>query len=103
MGGKTAPDFQLRRNIHEVSRIPVLVRIAENKVKRTLQFFDQIMCIGKPGIYVALMEAAETKLRSLGCPKVNLRVRSSNQAVIDFYERLGYSIEERASMGKQLD
>lgn len=35
------------------------------------------------------MEAVETKLRDLGCPKINLQVRSSNQAVIDFYGKLG--------------
>lgn len=50
-----------------------------------------------------MMEAAERKLRDLGCPKVNLQVRSSNQAVIDFYGKLGYRIEDRASMGKRLD
>lgn len=50
-----------------------------------------------------MMEAAEGKLRDMGCPKINLQVRSSNQAVIDFYKRLGYGIEERASMGKRLD
>lgn len=49
-----------------------------------------------------MMEAVETKLRDLGCPKINLQVRSSNQAVIDFYGKLGYGIEERASMGKRL-
>jgi ribosomal protein S18 acetylase RimI-like enzyme len=50
-----------------------------------------------------MMQVAEDKLRDLGCPKVNLQVRSSNKAVIDFYKKLGYRIEERASMGKQLD
>jgi len=50
-----------------------------------------------------MMEAAERGLRDLGCPKVNLQVRASNRAVVDFYERLGYTIEERASMGKHLE
>ena len=49
-----------------------------------------------------IMEVAEDKLRDLGCPKINLQVRASNTAVIEFYEKLGYGIEERASMGKQL-
>lgn len=50
-----------------------------------------------------MMEAAENRLREAGCPKVNLQVRATNQVVIDFYRKLGYAIEERASMGKRLD
>ena len=50
-----------------------------------------------------MMAAAEHELRELGCPKINLQVRSSNEAVIEFYERLGYRIEERASLGKRID
>jgi ribosomal protein S18 acetylase RimI-like enzyme len=49
------------------------------------------------------MREAEARLQALGCPKLNLQVRSSNTEVIAFYERLGYSIEERASLGKVLD
>ena len=49
-----------------------------------------------------LMEAAEAALQRLGCPKVNLQVRSGNEAVIAFYEGLGYRVEERVGMGKRL-
>ncbi len=38
----------------------------------------------------------------LGCPKVNLQVRASNEAVVAFYCKLGYTIEERVSLGKRL-
>jgi ribosomal protein S18 acetylase RimI-like enzyme len=50
-----------------------------------------------------LMREAEARLKAMGCPKLNLQVRSSNAAVIAFYERLGYSIEDRASLGKVLE
>jgi ribosomal protein S18 acetylase RimI-like enzyme len=50
-----------------------------------------------------LMREAERRLKALGCPKLNLQVRSSNAGVIAFYERLGYSIEDRASLGKSLE
>jgi ribosomal protein S18 acetylase RimI-like enzyme len=49
-----------------------------------------------------LMREAEARLLALGCPKLNLQVRSSNAGVIEFYRRLGYSIEDRASLGKIL-
>ena len=41
------------------------------------------------------MREAEARLQAMGCIKVNLQVRSSNAAVVEFYRRLGYSIEER--------
>jgi ribosomal protein S18 acetylase RimI-like enzyme len=56
----------------------------------------------RQGIGTALMERAEEGLASLGCPKVNLQVRAGNEAVVRFYETLGYGVEERVSMGKRL-
>jgi len=44
----------------------------------------------------------EKRLRNLGCAKINLQVRSSNDTVIQFYRDLGYSVEDRVSMGKPL-
>jgi predicted lactoylglutathione lyase len=40
-----------------------------------------------------------TALSSLGCIKINLQVRSSNSAVVSFYESLGFKVEDRISMG----
>ena len=50
-----------------------------------------------------LMSHAETRLKTLGCPKINLQVRSSNLGAIAFYERIGYSIDDVVSMGKRLE
>ncbi|HOW72622.1 MAG TPA: hypothetical protein PKY77_18640 [Phycisphaerae bacterium] len=36
------------------------------------------------------------------CPKVNLQVVASNAAVVTFYRKLGYHVEEPVSMGKVL-
>lgn len=49
-----------------------------------------------------LMDHIEQRLLEVGCPKLNLQVRSSNTAVIEFYRRLGYSIDETVSLGKRL-
>ena len=54
------------------------------------------------GLGRAMMDALEAKLLSLGCPKLNLQVRSSNEAVIAFYRALGYSIDPVTSLGKRL-
>jgi ribosomal protein S18 acetylase RimI-like enzyme len=56
----------------------------------------------RQGIGTALVGAAEARLRSMGCSKINLQVRSTNATVVAFYRRLGYLIEERTSMGKRL-
>jgi GNAT superfamily N-acetyltransferase len=50
-----------------------------------------------------LVRAAEQRLQELGCTKVNLQVRSTNPDVVAFYQRLGYQIEERVSMGRRID
>ena len=54
------------------------------------------------GIGTALMRAAEEGLRELGCPKINLQVRATNDGVIAFYRSLGYEVEERVSLAKVL-
>jgi ribosomal protein S18 acetylase RimI-like enzyme len=54
------------------------------------------------GIGSALLRRLESALMERGCLKVNLQVRSSNREVVAFYERLGYTVEERVSMGKRL-
>ena len=54
------------------------------------------------GVATRLMQAAEDRLVKLGCPKVNLQVRSTNAGVIAFYRAVGYEVEERVSMGKRL-
>jgi ribosomal protein S18 acetylase RimI-like enzyme len=50
----------------------------------------------------AVMQEAERILVERGCPKLNIQVRSSNTAVISFYEKLGYQIDEVVSLGKRL-
>lgn len=50
----------------------------------------------------ALVREAESRLLLIGCGKVNLQVRASNPGVVAFYERLGYAVEERVSMGRLL-
>ena len=51
----------------------------------------------------ALVTEAERLLRGAGCPKINLQIRTSNGDVIEFYRRLGYSVDDVVSMGKRLE
>jgi ribosomal protein S18 acetylase RimI-like enzyme len=49
-----------------------------------------------------IVSVLENKLRAMGCPKINLQVRTGNIGVIKFYESLGYSDDHVFSMGKRL-
>ena len=54
------------------------------------------------GVGRVMMTAAEEALRELGCPKINLQVRTSNGAVVAFYRKIGYAVDEVTSLGKSL-
>ena len=56
----------------------------------------------RQGLGAAMMAAAESALAARGCPKVNLQVVADNAGVARFYERLGYAVEPRISLGKRL-
>jgi ribosomal protein S18 acetylase RimI-like enzyme len=48
------------------------------------------------------MREVESRLLAMGCPKVNVQVRSGNDAVAAFYERLGFARDGAAGFGKRL-
>jgi ribosomal protein S18 acetylase RimI-like enzyme len=49
-----------------------------------------------------LVREIEQRLEERGCLKVNLQVVTSNTEAVEFYQTLGYGVEERVSMGKRL-
>jgi ribosomal protein S18 acetylase RimI-like enzyme len=49
-----------------------------------------------------LMRHVEEVLTALGCPKINLMVRGTNQEVIAFYDRLEFARDDVVSLGKRL-
>ncbi|GAC1611301.1 MAG: GNAT family acetyltransferase [Mycobacteriales bacterium] len=57
----------------------------------------------RSGLGRALMQASETWLRDRSVPKVNLMVRTTNSAVIAFYEALGYEDGEVVVLGRFLE
>jgi ribosomal protein S18 acetylase RimI-like enzyme len=55
------------------------------------------------GIGRRMMDEAEIRLQAAGCPKINLQVRSTNAKVIEFYRRIGFKLDDVASLGKRLE
>ncbi len=54
------------------------------------------------GLGSRLLKHAEKELKKRGAPKINLQVMPDNKAVVEFYEKNGYKVEPRISMGKRL-
>ena len=50
-----------------------------------------------------LMANVEQFLLAEGCPKINLQVRHSNTSAIEFYRRIGFTVDEVTSLGKRLE
>jgi RimJ/RimL family protein N-acetyltransferase len=44
----------------------------------------------------------EARLLALGCPKLNVQIRAGNDAVLAFYERLGFTPDGAAGLGRRL-
>ena len=49
-----------------------------------------------------MMDEAETRLREMGCPKINLQVRRSNAEAARFYRSIGYAEDDVLSLGKRV-
>ncbi|WP_241489379.1 GNAT family acetyltransferase [Leucobacter celer] len=54
------------------------------------------------GVGRALVAEAERRLVAMGCPKVQLMVRTENDAVVAFYDGLGYEVSDVLVSGKRL-
>ena len=54
------------------------------------------------GYGAEMVRAAEAWLAGRSAPKLNLMVRSENQAVIAFYERLGYRLADTVTLQRVL-
>ncbi|MCC7147106.1 MAG: GNAT family acetyltransferase [Phycisphaeraceae bacterium] len=58
--------------------------------------------VQRQGLGRRMMREAEDRLRALGCPKINLQVRTTNQGVVAFYEAIGFRADDVVSLGKRL-
>ncbi|MFZ2056621.1 MAG: GNAT family N-acetyltransferase, partial [Acidimicrobiales bacterium] len=57
----------------------------------------------RQGLGRLLMDVAERRLRDLGCAKLNLQVRASNETATEFYRQIGYAVDDVVSLGKRLE
>ena len=57
----------------------------------------------RKGYGLAIMQAVESLIKQKGCPKINLQVRNTNEAVIAFYSAIGYGNDHVVGLGKRLE
>lgn len=55
------------------------------------------------GLAREIVREAEVQLRGLGCPKINLQVRTSNDGALAFWKRMGYAVDDVVSLGRRLE
>jgi len=56
----------------------------------------------RQGVGSSLVSHAERELTRKGCVKINLQILEGNESVTAFYAGLGYCVEKRVNMGKQI-
>jgi ribosomal protein S18 acetylase RimI-like enzyme len=54
------------------------------------------------GIARRMMRTLEKALEAMGCPKLNLMVRTDNATARGFYRRVGYTRDEVVTLSKRL-
>jgi len=57
----------------------------------------------RKGYGQAIMLAVENLIKQKGCPKINLQVRNTNDAVIAFYAAIGYGNDHVVGLGKRFE
>jgi ribosomal protein S18 acetylase RimI-like enzyme len=107
------PVKDIRRKLHVRPELFLVGTIDGEVVATVMAGYDghrgwiNYLCVApdrqRQGLGRLIMAEAERLLREAGCPKINLQVRSSNQGVIEFYQRVGYVLDDVVSLGKRLE
>lgn len=106
-----------KRDIHrklKVDRDLFLVGTTDNRIIATvmggyeghrgwINYLAVDSAYQRKGYGRSIMQEVERRLRSKGCPKINLQVRAANKAVIHFYQLLGYTDDHVIGLGKRLE
>lgn len=108
-----APEIMIERKLRVQPELLLVGELAGTIVGAVIAGFDGVrgwiyhLAVlpehRRRGFATRLVRSAEQRLQSLGCPKVNLQVRATNQEVVAFYRSVGYQVEERVSMGHRLE
>ncbi len=106
------PRKDIRRKLTEQPELFLVGKIGGNVVASVMGGFDghrgwvNYLAVApehqKKGLGRHLMRHVEGALQARGCPKLNIQVRSANTAVLEFYRKIGYAVDDVVSLGKRL-
>jgi len=114
--GLTRPQNDPRKDIERKLRVqPDLFLVAETDEtivgsamagydghRGWIYYFGVAASAQRTGVGRALMAEVERRVAALGCPKINLQVRTGNDSAIAFYRAIGFTQDDVSSMGKRL-
>ena len=106
------PKKDIKRKL-ETSQDMFLVGILDGKVCATamggydghrgwVNYLAVDPCTQNSGLGKRIMYEVEQRLRSMGCPKINVQIRSENIKAVEFYRKIGYSPDDVISVGKRI-
>ena len=87
---------------HEANWLIATIMVGYDGHRGSITYLAVDLAVAGSGHGRHLMQMAEAFLMSLECPKINLCVRRDNEAVIKFYDGLGYKEESNYYCGKLL-
>ena len=89
--------------VHEISgQIVASVMVGHDGHRGAIYYLAVAVENQKTGLGRAAVLAAENYLKKLGVWKINLMIRSENEAVLGFYQAIGFEKNEVVSMGKRV-
>lgn len=84
-------------------RIAASVMVGHDGHRGAVYYLSVDPALRGAGYGRASMMAAEQWLKARSVPKINLMVRGGNEAVLGFYQAIGYAVEANTQLGKRLD
>lgn len=107
-----APDRDIQRKLDHSPELFFLARIGNRVIGTCMAGYDGhrgwFYYLGvlpefrKMGVASQMIRHGESRLKAIGCPKINLMVRHSNTKVIGFYKSAGYTDDPVAVLSKRL-
>lgn len=89
--------------VHEISgQIVASVMVGHDGHRGAIYYLAVAVENQKTGLGRGAVLAAENYLKKLGVWKINLMIRSENEAVLGFYQAIGFEKNEVVSMGKRV-
>ena len=87
---------------HEAGSLIATIMVGYDGHRGSVNYIGVNPDVQQSGVGRVIMQRIEADLIAAGCPKLNLQVRSDNENVLAFYNRLDYQRDAKLSLSKRL-